>query len=114
MALDDLARYESAAVAAMNAGKENGLAVTAMADFYKGIYGKDFEGDVVIQRSLKEAAVGGDESITNSDIFMNIGIYGKKYERAFASTKFSDLTKYLLEKYLPEERIPEGFREDSE
>jgi hypothetical protein len=108
--LENLARYESAAIASSNVGKENDLAVAAMGDFYKGIYGEDFKDDVMIQRALKEAAVGGKDGITNSDLFVNIKTYTGKYEKAFISTKLAELKGYLLEGYLSDDELPEGFK----
>jgi hypothetical protein len=100
MALDDLTRYESAAVAASNAEKDKQLAVSAMSDFYKNIFGED---DPIIQKSLQEAAAGGDENISNLGVIQAMQVYYGKYEKAFNSIKLSDLVTYLSDGY----KIPE-------
>jgi len=97
MALDDLLRYESAAVAAVNAEKDPGLAIAAMGDFYRNILG---ENDPIINKSLQEAAYGVERNkgISSKGLIEAIETYGEgKYERAFATTKFSDLINYLAE-----------------
>ena len=107
MALDDLIRYESAAVAAINVEKEKDLAVLAMENQYRTILGKDFDADPIIKRSLEEAAAGGDQNITNLGIVQAMSIYSGKYEKSFNSTKFPDLIKYLTEGF----SIPETAKE---
>ncbi len=99
MALEDLARYESAAVAAMNAGKERQLAVLAMETQYRTLLGKDFEGDPIYENAFSEALEGGEDNITNAGVLRAIRNYAGKYEKALVSTKFSDLIKYLIEGY---------------
>jgi len=99
MALDDLIRYESAAVAEMHAEKEPELAVVAMQDFYKNLLG---ENDPIIKNSLQEAMYGVERNkgISSKGLIEAIEVYGKgKYGEAFATTKFSDLINYLTEDY---------------
>lgn len=99
MALDDLIRYESAAVAAINVEKEKDLAVLAMENQYRIILGKDFDEDPIIKRSLEEASAGGKQNITNIGIVQAMSVYSNKYENLFNSAKFSDLIQYLTEGY---------------
>ncbi len=108
MALEDLARYESAAVAAMNAGKERQLAVLAMETQYRTILGKDFEGDPIYEQAFSEALEGGDGNIANAGILRAIKNYTEKYEKAFVLTKFSDLIKYLTEGYKVSDEVEEA------
>lgn len=108
MALDDLIRYESAAVAAVNVEKEKDLAMLAIENQYRVILGKDFDSDPVYRKALNEAKEGGEKyGITNSGIANAIETYSTKYEIYFASTKFSDLIKYLTEGF----SIPEQAKE---
>ncbi len=101
MTLEDLTRYESAAVAASNVKKDNQLAVVALGDFYKNILDED---DPIINKSLQEAASGGEAGLTNYGVAQAIQSYSGKYEKAFNSTKFSELVNYLEEGYsIPEE-----------
>jgi hypothetical protein len=112
MALDDLTRYESAAVAKQNVDSDKGLTVFAMENFYKGVLGKDIN-DPLIQRGLSEARQGlanaakngleGD--ITSLGLFDAMINHSGKYEEAFKSTKFSDLTKYLTEGFKIEDEV---------
>lgn len=108
MALEDLARYESAAVAAMNAGKERQLAVLAMETQYRTILGKDFEGDPIYENAFNEALEGGEDNITNVGVLRAIKNYAGKYEKALVSTKFSDLVKYLTEGYKVSDEVEEA------
>jgi len=103
MGLEDLTRYESAGIAAMNAEKEPGLAVAAIDNFNYGL-GEDHYNHPSVQRDLKEAAEGlnikGHEpQIRNTGVLKSIDLYGGKFEKAFLTTKFSDLVKYLNEDY---------------
>jgi hypothetical protein len=98
MALDDLLRYESAAVAVMNVEKEKDISVLAMQNLYKTILGKDYD-DPIINKALEEAASGGEAGITNLGVVQAMDTYNKKYETAFAGAKVSDLTKYLTKDY---------------
>ena len=86
MALDDLIRYESAAVAAVNVKKDSELAIASMSNFYRGILKED---DPIISKALQEAMSGGEAGISNLGVVQAIGVYGGKYENAFQSTKFS-------------------------
>jgi hypothetical protein len=98
MALDDLLRYESAAVAEMNVEKDKGLALLAIENQYRVMLGKDFDSDPVMKHSFGEASNGGEKyGITNVAIAGAIENYSQKYNISFASTKFSDLIKYLTE-----------------
>jgi hypothetical protein len=95
MALEDLARYESAAIAAINSEKEKDIAVLAMKDYYHNI---GMSEDPIVHNALEQAFAGTKSgNITNLDVVNAIGVYHKKYEEAFMSTKVSDLTKYLTE-----------------
>jgi len=99
MALDDLIRYESAAVADMNAEKEPELAVAAMGDFYNNLLGEE---DPIIKNSLQEAMYGvqRNKGISSKGLIEAIEGYGKqKYGQAFLDTKVSDLINYLTEGY---------------
>lgn len=96
MALDDLIRYESAAVAAVNVKKDSELAIASMSNFYRGILKED---DPIISKALQEAMSGGEAGISNLGVVQAIGVYGGKYENAFQSTKFSELVKYLTDGY---------------
>jgi hypothetical protein len=98
MALDDLLRYESAAVAAMNVEKEKDISVLAMQNLYKTILGKDYD-DPIINSALEEAASGGEAGITNLGVVQAMGVYSQKYDKAFTSAKMSDITKYLTDGY---------------
>jgi len=102
MSLDNLLRYESAAVANMNAKKEPGLAIAAMYNFYKGILGD--EKDPIIYKALEEAQAGGETGISHSGVIQAIEIYGGKHEESFFSTELSELVKYLTQEFkIPEE-----------
>ncbi len=106
MALEDLMRYESAAVAAMNVEKEKDLAVLAIESQYRSILGDDYETDPIIKRNIAEARAGlAHDSISNIGVLEAIQVYTGKYEKAFNSTKFSDLTKYLTEGYKVSEEV---------
>ena len=110
MTLDDLIRYEPAAVAGMNVEKEPGLAIVAMGNFYKGILQED---DPIISRALVDASVGiesGVSGISNSGVIQAIGVYGKKYEIVFGKTKISDLTDYLSDGYKIPDVVKEGLK----
>ena len=98
MALEDLLRYESAAVAASNLEKEKDIAVLSMRSLYKTILGKDAD-DPIYNNALNEAAAGAESGagITNLGVAQAIGIYNQKYENAFVSAKMSDHTKYLTD-----------------
>jgi hypothetical protein len=100
MALEDLVRYESAAVAATNLENEKDISLIAMQSLYKTILGKDYD-DPVYQRAFGEAQEGlkTGAGITNLGIAQAIQTYNQKYEKAFVSTKISDITKYLIESY---------------
>lgn len=105
MGLEDLTRYESAGVAAMNAKKEPGLAVAAMGDFYQNVLE---ENDPIISRALQEAMVGGENGISHAGVVQAIQVYGGKYEQAFALTKFSDLINYLSDGYSIPDEVKKG------
>lgn len=112
MALEDLMRYESAAVAAANIKKDSGLAVTAMADFYKKALGEE---DPIIMGNLEEAVEGAEEGqISNRYVLRAMHVYGGKYERAFATTKFSDLIKYLTDGYKVSDEAMDVFNKYNE
>jgi len=100
MALEDLLRYESAAVAAMNLENEKETSLIAMQSLYQTILGKDAD-DPVYKRALDEAGEGlkSGAGITNLGIAQAIQVYNQKYEKAFATTKISDITKYLTDSY---------------
>ncbi len=110
MALEDLLRYESSAVAALNVNKERDLAILAVESQYKALLGKDYEEDPLVRKSLAEAAEGLEQdNIANIGILQAIKVYNGKYERAFASTKFSDLTKYLTSGYKISDEVKANF-----
>jgi hypothetical protein len=94
MALDDLLRYESAAVALTNLKNDKKISVLAMKGLYKTILGKDYD-DPIYQKALNEAEAGGEAGITNIGVVAAIQTYNQKYEKAFAESKVSDITKYL-------------------
>ncbi len=103
MTLEDLTRYESAAVAATNAKKDASLAVVAMANFYQNI---GMGEDPIIQASFQSANAGikADTGISDAGLINAIGLYSQKYEETFTETKFSDLVNYLSEGYdIPKE-----------
>lgn len=110
MALEDLLRYESAAVAATNAKEDPNLSLIAMQQFYgnsraeleKLGYGNDptvLEGAKAIAGYFNEAQVGLAEGtgISSAGLITSMKIYSNKYTEAFSSTKISDLTKYLTD-----------------
>jgi hypothetical protein len=94
MGLEDLTRYESAAVAARNIQHEKETSILAMRSLYKTILGKDYD-DPIINKALEEGAAGGEAGITNLGLVEAMGVYTEKYEKAFAGAKVSDITKYL-------------------
>jgi hypothetical protein len=107
MTLDDLLRYESAAIAAQNVKNEPDLSLIAMQNFYesvnKALEKSGYNNDPIISGSIKkefeEAYVGiqAGTGISSAGIVKAISTYTGKYQNAFASTKISDLTKYLTE-----------------
>ncbi len=105
MGLEDLARYEFAGIAAVNAKKDSGIAIKAMSYFYNGVLD---ENDPIISRALQEAAVGGENGISHAGVVQAIQVYGGKYEQAFALTKFSDLINYLSDGYSISDEVKEG------
>jgi len=110
MALDDILRYESAAVAATNVDNEKNIAVLAMKSLYKTILGKDSD-DPIYTKALNEAEAGIESGagITNLSVAQAIGIYNQKYEVAFASTKMSDITKYLTDGFKISDEVKSAF-----
>jgi len=110
MALEDILRYESAAVAATNVENEKEIAVLAMKSLYKTILGKDSD-DPIYQNALAEAHAGIETGagITNLGVVKAIGIYTQKYEKAFASTKMSDVTKYLTDGFKISDEVKSAF-----
>ena len=109
MALEDLLRYESAAVAATNLEHEKDISVIAMQNLYKTILGKDAD-DPIYQRALAEAGEGlkSGAGITNLGVAQAIEIYNQKYKKAFATSKVSDLTKYLTDGFKVSDEVKEA------
>ncbi len=112
MGLEDLTRYESAAIAAVNAEKDPSLALSSYSNFCQDL-GEDFYEHPAIQRSLKEAAEGlnikgREPQIRNTAVLQAIDLYGGKYEKAFSLTKFSDLINYLSDGYSLSDEVKEG------
>jgi hypothetical protein len=109
MALEDLLRYESAAVAAMNLENEKDISLIAMQDLYKTILGKDYD-DPVYQRALGEAGEGlkTGAGITNLGVAQAIHTYTQKYEKSFVTLKVSDITKYLTDGYKVSDEVKEA------
>jgi hypothetical protein len=108
MALDDILRYESAAVAAKNAQNEKDISVLAMQSLYKTILGKDYD-DPIINHALSEAGAGGEAGITNLGVVEAMGVYAQKYEKAFAGASVKDLTKYLSDGFKVSDEVKEAF-----
>lgn len=93
--LEDLLRYESAAVAAKKEKYEPQYALIAMDNFYKSILK---ESDPIIGKALSEAQEGlklgsetGNPTLTNYGLKLAIATYSGKYEKTFAESKVSDL-----------------------
>jgi hypothetical protein len=110
MALDDILRYESAAVAANSMKTEKNISVIAMENLYKTILGKDSD-DPIYKNALAEANAGieSEAGITNLGVAQAIGIYNQKYTVAFASTKISDVTKYLTDGFKISDEVKSAF-----
>lgn len=106
MTLEDILRYENAAVAVRNIKNDAPLAVLAMEEHYKKILGKDYDEDPCIQQDIHEAKAGLDDEagITNLSLVNAMKVYSNKYTNALNSTKLSELSKYLTEGFkVPEE-----------
>jgi len=110
MALDDLLRYESAAVAAVNVKNEKDIALLAVQDLYKTMYGKEVLEDPIYAQAFSEAEVGinSDAGITNAGIVKAIQAYNDKYELAFQNTSMKDITKYLTTGYKVSDEVREA------
>ena len=98
--LENVIRYESAAVAGMNAEKNPLDAVTAMRDYYNSI---NMEDDYLVQDGLKKAQeslmlanqTGQKMTLANTSLLGAISNSAHKYEKAFNETEVSGLVKYL-------------------
>lgn len=110
MGLEELTRYESAAVAAMNVEKEKDIAVLAVQNLYKTMYGKDVLEDPIFAQAFSEAQAGANSGagITNIGIVNAIQIYTKKYEAAFQKASMNDITKYLTTGYKVSDEVKEA------
>jgi len=107
MSLEDLIRYESAAVAVAKEKERPDISLQAISNFYNQLIGED---DPIIasalndaQRGLQLGAQTGNPIITNTGVKSAIIIYGGKYEKVFANTKVFNLVTYLGDSY----NIPE-------
>lgn len=115
MTLENLIRYEPAAVARNNAEHEPGLAIIAMENFYLGLLQED---DPIISRALQDATAGikaGVSGISNSGVAQAIAVYDKKYRGTFENTKILDLITYLSsDSYRIPDVVTEGLKAYSE
>jgi hypothetical protein len=98
MSLENITRYESAAVAGANLKERPNVAFTAIDNFYHQI---NLSEDPIIARALEEGAqsIAGGYGIGNIGLIKAAQIYGRKYADAFVSTSVSDLLGYLGEGY---------------
>lgn len=108
MTLENLTRYEGAAVAGINAKKEPGIALAAISEFYTQITG--LENDPIFGRAFANASVGvqNDTGISDGGVLEAIGTYSHKYEEAFKETTLEELTGYLTNGLNLSENVTNG------
>lgn len=94
MTLDDVLKFEYAAIAGKAVEKEKPLAILAMSEFYNKYGVSD---DPIIQGALEDAAEGGEDNISHIGVLRAIQLYGNKYDKAFKNTKLSELNSYLTD-----------------
>jgi len=100
MSLENLMRYESAAVAGMKAKENPMISLNAMEDFYKvtGLIEDPYiqKGLKKTQESLMSAVQQGrDMTLENTGLLEAISVYNFKYDKAFNKEKISGLVGYL-------------------
>jgi hypothetical protein len=115
MTLEDLTRYESAAVAGKYVKDEPELALLGLQDFYtKLTKGTVFEQDPIFQRATAQAFVDARTGIeeygvlASADLVRAAKKYSNQYENAFNTTKISDLTKYLTDGFKVSDEVKAG------
>lgn len=101
MALEDIIRYESCAVAHENVKEQPGLALTAIMNYYqtkKEIMEDPIAGKA-LQREIEDAQDGLEKYgvLSSGGIINAIHTYTKKYSDALNKTAFSDVYKYLTD-----------------
>lgn len=98
MSLEDITKYESAAVAATNLKERPHVAMTAINNFYNTM---NLGEDPIIMKALIEGVQGVNQGhgITNIGVIQAAQIYGQDYQKAFNNTSVSDLLNYLGQGY---------------
>jgi len=98
MSLENLLRYENAAVAAMNLKEKPSLALTAIANFYEKIGLRE---DPIIMRSLAEASEGVSQGLglSNAKVINAAGVYAQKYQEALKEINVADALNYFGQGY---------------
>ncbi|MAG10987.1 hypothetical protein CMI44_01610 [Candidatus Pacearchaeota archaeon] len=100
MSLENLTRYESAAVARMKEKENPMISLTAMTDFYNTL---EMDEDYFVQEGLKKAQeslihaaqTGREPTLANTGLLKAITDYSDKYINAFTEEKISGLVGYL-------------------
>ena len=108
MSLEDLTRYEFAAVSATNVKEKPNIALASIGNFYEKYIIPEVTDPVyseAIKRSLKNASIGVDKGLGLSDsvLIESIMIHAKKYEDAYKKATIGELVEYFGEGY----KIPE-------
>lgn len=114
MALEDLIRYEKAAIAVQKEKEHPDIAIASMERFYEHILTE--KDDPLIQTALNEARQGlevairsGTEpSITSLGLKRSMAVYSNKFEKAYQTAKISDLVNYVSDSC----DIPEDIRKE--
>ncbi len=104
MALDDLIRYETAAIAARNVKEKPEVALTSISKFYETYVIPNTEDPIsrkAIQRAFEDATYGILQGlgISNAGVLEAIGVYAGKYDDVFKNALISDILEYVGQGY---------------
>ncbi len=91
--IDNLKKYQWAAVAATLPGERKVYSLPAMGKLYDSF---GVSNDPIIARALSEASVGANGgNITNAGVVQAIGLYSNKFDEAYNETKVGDFISYV-------------------
>lgn len=109
MTLDNILRYEKAAIAAMNVKEKPRIALDAITEFYTNIYNGKLE-DPIILKALKDASEGVSQGfgITNIGVIQSAAVYADKYDQFLENTKVGDILNYFASGYKIPETVVKG------
>lgn len=116
ISLEDLTRYESAAVSKFYEEGDPQLSFYSIDNFYQK-QKKDMYEDPIWLRSYKKVTEDVEEGFMRGrrelplDIVRSIEVYNNKYESAFEQIKLGDLTSYLTEGYTINDEVKKALNE---